>query len=330
MASLADLLKHIKETGETLSKGYPRARGFADALMANVERNVPTTQELRNPDYMQQRALNYMSPMAGAIKTYHASPHEFDRFDISKIGTGEGMQARGYGHYLSESPKFAEQFMSANNPAARHVYMVLDRFGGDIKQAIKDTSEQLKLMKKHSQYIVPEAMEKQENTLNILKAKKAGKNTDVGSIYETSIQWPDAAREAADPLGEHHLLDWDKPLNEQSEFIKNALKNSNFEYGQLLGGGKIFNIDSPVKAGHAYEDLASKLDKQKVTEMVGPNAGASKSQKFINASKHLHELGVPGIKYSTNDITNYVMFGDEYPQIVNRAGSLADLLKGKK
>ena len=70
MASLADLLRHVKETGETLSTGYPNAKRFADALLANVERNVPTTQELQNPAYMQQRSLNYMSPMAGVVYGY--------------------------------------------------------------------------------------------------------------------------------------------------------------------------------------------------------------------------------------------------------------------
>ena len=29
---------------------------------------------------------------AGPIRAYHSSPHDFDRFDLSKIGTGEGAQ----------------------------------------------------------------------------------------------------------------------------------------------------------------------------------------------------------------------------------------------
>jgi hypothetical protein len=28
---------------------------------------------------------------------YHGTPHEFDQFDMSKIGTGEGAQAYGHG-----------------------------------------------------------------------------------------------------------------------------------------------------------------------------------------------------------------------------------------
>ena len=37
------------------------------------------------------------------IKAYHGSPHDFDRFDLSKIGTGEGAQAYGHGLYFAEN-----------------------------------------------------------------------------------------------------------------------------------------------------------------------------------------------------------------------------------
>jgi hypothetical protein len=41
---------------------------------------------------------------------YHGSPHQFDEFDASKIGTGEGAQAYGRGSYLAESPGVAESY----------------------------------------------------------------------------------------------------------------------------------------------------------------------------------------------------------------------------
>jgi hypothetical protein len=37
---------------------------------------------------------------AGPIRAYHGSPHNFDRFSLDKIGTGEGAQAYGHGLYL--------------------------------------------------------------------------------------------------------------------------------------------------------------------------------------------------------------------------------------
>jgi len=43
------------------------------------------------------------------IKAYHSSPHDFDRFDLSKIGTGEGAQVYGHGLYFAENPKVSGQ-----------------------------------------------------------------------------------------------------------------------------------------------------------------------------------------------------------------------------
>ena len=47
-----------------------------------------------------------LNPQTGAI-VWHGSPHKFDKFDSSKIGTGEGAQAYGHGVYFAESPDVA-------------------------------------------------------------------------------------------------------------------------------------------------------------------------------------------------------------------------------
>jgi hypothetical protein len=45
---------------------------------------------------------NKIGALPDAITTYHGSPHDFDEFDMSKIGTGEGAQAYGRGLYFAE------------------------------------------------------------------------------------------------------------------------------------------------------------------------------------------------------------------------------------
>lgn len=47
---------------------------------------------------------------AGPIRAYHGSPHDFERFDLSKVGTGEGGQAYGHGLYFAENPKVAQTY----------------------------------------------------------------------------------------------------------------------------------------------------------------------------------------------------------------------------
>jgi hypothetical protein len=44
------------------------------------------------------------------IRAFHGSPHRFDRFDMSRIGTGEGAQAYGHGLYFSEAEDVARVY----------------------------------------------------------------------------------------------------------------------------------------------------------------------------------------------------------------------------
>ena len=44
------------------------------------------------------------------IRAYHGSPYEFDRFDISKLGTGEGQQAYGHGLYFAGKEDIAKWY----------------------------------------------------------------------------------------------------------------------------------------------------------------------------------------------------------------------------
>lgn len=47
------------------------------------------------------------------VIAYHGSPHDFDRFDLSKIGTGEGAQAYGHGLYFAEREGIARSYRDA-------------------------------------------------------------------------------------------------------------------------------------------------------------------------------------------------------------------------
>ena len=87
---------------------------------------------------MAPRTLN---PQTGAI-VWHGSPHKFDKFDASKIGTGEGSQAYGHGLYLAESPDVANGYKSTlsgldqltpEGRAARY----MDRANGDTQRAMR-------------------------------------------------------------------------------------------------------------------------------------------------------------------------------------------------
>src|SRR5688572_28410905 len=56
------------------------------------------------------RAVEAIANKLKPIRAYHGSPHDFDKFSLSKIGTGEGARAYGHGLYFAENPKVAEEY----------------------------------------------------------------------------------------------------------------------------------------------------------------------------------------------------------------------------
>ncbi len=58
----------------------------------------------------QQDLTQLMMGLGPLMTVYHGSPHAFDRFDSSKIGTGEGAQAYGHGLYFAENPDVGKKY----------------------------------------------------------------------------------------------------------------------------------------------------------------------------------------------------------------------------
>ena len=57
-----------------------------------------------------ERQMAEVPNLMGAI-AYHGTPHTIKgKFDISKVGTGEGAQAYGHGMYFAESPDVARTY----------------------------------------------------------------------------------------------------------------------------------------------------------------------------------------------------------------------------
>jgi hypothetical protein len=56
------------------------------------------------------RLMEQVPGLMGAT-AYHGTPHNIrGKFDISKVGTGEGNQSYGYGMYFAENPKVASEY----------------------------------------------------------------------------------------------------------------------------------------------------------------------------------------------------------------------------
>lgn len=58
-------------------------------------------------------ARGSLGAMGSPIRAYHGSPHQFEKFSTSKIGTGEGAQAYGHGLYFAENEDVARAYRKA-------------------------------------------------------------------------------------------------------------------------------------------------------------------------------------------------------------------------
>lgn len=108
--------------GATLGKGAIDAGVYAAQKAAPaIERVVP---RIMKRGGLPAEILRGMSQQTvSPLTVWHGSPHKFDKFDASKIGTGEGAQAYGHGLYLAESPEVAKNYLPSlsNDEAATKI-----------------------------------------------------------------------------------------------------------------------------------------------------------------------------------------------------------------
>ena len=85
------------------------------------------------------------APRPQAIAAGHASPHEFEKFSMDKIGTGEGAQVYGHGLYFGENPKVIDEyFNNFNSPVLRFKERNLDTpYTAELRDRFKDVYEGL-------------------------------------------------------------------------------------------------------------------------------------------------------------------------------------------
>jgi hypothetical protein len=161
-----------------------------------------------------------------AMLAYHGTPHRFERFDASKIGTGEGAQAYGHGIYFAESPDVARGYslMGDQNPTAQQY---LRMWGGDRAKAeaafLKDVNEGA--FGKYTSQIA-----KDGDVLASIRGK--------GQLYTVDI--PDEMIPK--------MLDWDKPLSQQAPEVQEGLKK--------LMGPEWYGSWNNLQGVNAYDVIA--------------------------------------------------------------------------
>lgn len=227
------------------------------------------------------------------IRAYHGSPHDFDRFSLDKIGTGEGAQAYGHGLYFAENEGVAKSYRQTLSRADGGIDQIaqtlVDQAGGDWNKA-RQKFESEALARAQSLRNAGLKYELPPYDVATLQALRKG---EPGRMYEVRIN--------ADP---EHFLDWDKPLSQQSEKVRDAFEKA------VPDRYKGITADEEVLAGEHYRDIFHENDNRVYRTMF---------RRLMN------DEGVPGIRYldqgsrgAGEGSRNYVVFDDALVQIVRK------------
>lgn len=162
-----------------------------------------------------------------AATVWHGSPHKFDKFDSSKIGTGEGAQAYGHGIYTAEAKDVAQGYAdSLRNNLEQLVEIGKKR--GLSEQNAQNLAREYQKGTKFDPLI--EQLQKTLESPHASDAVKASAKSALDQQFPAYEAWNDWVRPGhlykVDLPDEHiaKMLDWDKPLSQQHPDVQKMLE----------------------------------------------------------------------------------------------------------
>ena len=202
-----------------------------------------------------------------AVNVFHGTPHKFapepgfpyGRPRLDKMGTGEGAQAYGAGFYTGEAQGVAKTY-KAPEGFYKRITGQLDpktETAFDLMEGGASTSDVMELML--SKYGGDISFDEVIKAIDGARDVGAGQ----GTLYKLDIPDADAAK----------MLDWDKPLSQQSKSVQDGLKKA----APTLD---IEGRDSVMTGGVFLEKFGGLQDNMRE-----------------NVARQLSDVGIPGVKY---------------------------------
>jgi hypothetical protein len=275
--------------------------------------NFPPVRELEMPDgAVVYQSMDDVVPEGAQV----IAEHPLGRFDMSKIGTGEGAQAYGRGLYFAQAEGVGKGYRDQLSEGLGTVdgesiggwaAEILDNSKGDpsaLRARINMAPDDFWVMN------FEEGIAAKDNLLGVVDRLESGVSTwrPGGAMYEVNID-----------VEPDELLDWDKPLSEQSELVRKAVndmglskapnikENPNFpdDFGMLP-------TDDPMGS-----ELLSRSAQKNWAKMDQPGYGEAPFKA----------AGIKGIRYkdgfsrgSEGGSSNYVIFDDRLITIAKKYG----------
>ena len=284
-------------------------RGRRAAPLAAAVEDVAAKYDVAAPPSVEPRLAARAAPQG--LIAYHGSPHRFDRFDMSKLGTGEGPQAYGHGLYFAENEAVAKAYRDtfAKTAGARATFD--GKTVGDL--VLTDPVAAKALAQVENFGGVAEAIARLKrmggSPAAIRWLEERGAGVDVvpnASMYQVRIN--------ADPAD---FLDYDAPLSGQSVRVREAML-SQPEVARAIAA-----------QSHILPDIADKMSGAGAySALTGWKRGADLSPltaSAANITQRMAGVGLPGIKYfdqgsraTGGGSRNFVVFDDALVDILKR------------
>ena len=220
-------------------------------------------------------------PANYSIAAHHGTPHKVDKFTTAKIGTGEGAQAYGWGLYFAENKGVAQKYRDDLTPdpvAKINKHLSLIGLGGhsaSSKLAEKLVGNGGDLSLASSEFRKEGNKQIADLIDNKIKEGRKSLNVNKGNLYTAELD-----------VEPEDLLDWDKPISEQSPKVKAALQSVSDNW---LWQDAISGKGGEQVGGALYSTLRATFPD---AEFSRDGVDASKK-----ASEALLAAGIPGIRY---------------------------------
>jgi hypothetical protein len=242
MATLAETLRqvgYVSPQGQVTGPNAPLAkqlRNYATSVIPTAKQNLAQQradidaaltmgdQGIQIGDREAFERQMAQVPNLMGLTAYHGTPHTIKgKFDISKVGTGEGAQAYGHGMYFAEAPQVAETYKRA---------------GGGIEFKYPKPLQELGI----NPDLTKRSMDFDENPLN------QGLGRIAKGLRTVSLDYPDIPIDQK--LVKEHFDEYIRLLDDK--FPKDAAQKKAIQefvakegYPEVNFGGNLYKVDIP-------------------------------------------------------------------------------------
>lgn len=308
----------MSDVGAPITEGHSETKGVA--------------YDLESAKGVAGRLRKQAGSFKAAQPAYHGSPYSFERFDIQKIGTGEGHQAFGWGLYFAGKKDVAEYYKRALAAQAGDWQVNGKTIKIPLWHDLQPTPEQYAVKAMHSLDHPLDVLRKVANGLpsttapemnNAEAAKGALELIESGQLKRERVQ---GHTYEVDIPEDNEFLDYDKILADQSKSVRKIIDGVAKELGLKIDpyvttGDRFYNDVS-----YEFSQPADRLKPGLLAFAEQFYAGPPVNKADMLASRYLAAKGIPGIKYldrlsrgAGEGSSNYVIFDDSRVKVLSVA-----------